>query len=70
MKVFTWRKLYTYSVAISEDTGKVHHATDEKASKTLYPYVWSKYGGWDNACDELTVDQLRRKIKNGTAKLA
>ena len=37
---------------------------------TCYPYVIDrKYGGWDNASGDLTVDALRARMKRGTAVL-
>ena len=33
---------------------------------TVYPYIPSKYGGWDNASKELTVSAFRSRLARGT----
>ncbi|MBP5432867.1 hypothetical protein [Ruminococcus sp.] len=63
---YTWKKIFDYDVAIDDETGKVHHAVDEKQDRTYWPYVAAN-DGWDNAVGRYTADQFRRKIKNGTA---
>lgn len=38
--------------------------------RTTYPYISSKYGGWDNASGELTPNAFRKRVKRGTAIMA
>ena len=59
-------KIYGHEVAVNEK-GKVEYAVSKDGQRTVYPYKWSKYGGWDNCSGEYTPEQLRRKIKNETA---
>lgn len=68
MKTYTTRKLGNFTLFVSDDTGRVHHAVDNTSSSpiTLYPYAASKSGGYDNVCDELTVTQIRSRYSRNT----
>lgn len=65
---FTLRKLGDYTLYVSDDTGRVHHAVDYTSRNpvTLYPYAACRSGGYDNVCGELTVTQTRSRYSRGT----
>lgn len=67
---YTIHRLGNFDVYVADDTHCVHHAVDRTANmyncKTLYPYVASKYGGYDNAVGVLTLAQARGRFKRGT----
>lgn len=64
-----WYKIGKYSVKVNE--GKVTYGTVKTLDgvKTVYPYVSARDGGLDNVSGELTVSQLRQRIKRGTAAM-
>lgn len=66
MKTYTWKKVQGYDVAVSDDTGCVHHAVSKDGQRTLYPYKPAKDGGLDNCCDKYTTQQWCRKLHDGT----
>lgn len=67
MKTYTWKKIQGYDVAVSDDTGKVHHAVSKDGQRTLYPYKPNrKENELDNCCDEYSPEQWSRKLHNGT----
>lgn len=63
-----WYVICGYDVYVED--GKVKRGT--KPSYTgigevvAYPYIASKYGGWDK-CTSLTPSALRARIRRGTA---
>ena len=67
MKTFTFVEYGNYTIAVSDDVNKVHHAVDNSASeynkRTLYPYEPSKHGGLDNVCDTYTLQQVKNRMK-------
>lgn len=62
------RKIYGWNVVTEMSKNGcyelVKYAYDTE--KTYYPYKICKTGGLDNCSMEYTVDEFRRKIKNGT----
>lgn len=68
MKTYTAYEHDEFTIYVSDDTGKVHHAANYNTTqyniKTLYPYEPAN-GGWDNACDKYTLRQIKNRLKNG-----
>lgn len=63
-------KLGKYTVYVNSDSKVTHATVNTYNGKALVrPYVKSKYGGLDNVSGELTVSQLRDRIRRGTAFL-
>lgn len=56
--------IYGYTVYVED--GKVTMALD-KDGYAKYPYIASRYGGWDLASRELSVNALRQRMARGTA---
>lgn len=62
-----WHKVAGWEVYVED--GKVIRGIHRGDAVSVYPYFYSRYGGWD-LCQTLTPDALRARLNRGTARMA